>query len=279
METTYQATFGELQFNPPTLTMPHLGFGQGILSCCYLMAIMCFPGCGNESLRKKATAILYGSFMTQYFPEGCDDTLQEMHDPIDINFVKTLILPPPMDINALTDSLIESQKEGSIAGEIIHNIFCMDQINISQPSYYKARAFIQYDIEKQNVNISHSDSTIDRCWSKYKNVSHLWAAMQYLETDKYRGGPPPITELIDERNVVMLLSVAERFRIFGEKYVTHNTNMNSLRTLFAKGEAWRPAPNFPLCHVEWEIWGEGGKIIPDLEEKLTYFKNKRKSVK
>jgi hypothetical protein len=276
MELQFGIKFEELQFNPPILSLSGYDFCNSMLSACYLISIMCFPSPESERLRKKSTALLYASIVAKY--NNCD-IFPQLHSKVDAELIKAIISPPSTDIEELFKNIEESQKDGSVAGEILHNIYCMNKIDVNQPSYNKARAFIQHDVEKKNLGISHSDSTIDRIWSKYRSVSHLWAAIQYLEPHKYIDGPPPITELIGEENIVMLLSTAEHFRLFGENYVTHNTNTNSQRPLFAKGEAWRPAPDFPLIHLEWEAWGEGQKIIPDITEKLTYFKSRRKRLK
>ncbi|WP_129354319.1 hypothetical protein [Solidesulfovibrio carbinolicus] len=276
MELQFGMKFEELQFTPPILSLSGYDFCDSMLSACYLLSTMCFPSPESERLRKKSTALLYASMVSE---SNTSDVFAQMHSKVDANFIEALISPPPIDIDGLFRSMKESQKEGLIAGEILHKIYCMNKANVIQPSYNKARAFIQHDAEKNNLQISHSNSTIDRIWSKYKNVSHLWTAMQYLEPHKYVDGPPPITALVGEENIVTLLSIAEHFRLFGENYVTHNTNANSQRPMFETGEAWRPAPCFPLLHLDWEAWGEGQKIIPDLTEKLKHFKNRRKRLK
>lgn len=278
MEQHFGNKFDDLLFDPPILSLSAYNPSDTMLSSCYLIAVMCFPGPNDEKLRRKATALLYGHMATT---AACDPViLSELCTIIDINFIKVLITPPSLDLEELLNKIYESQRIGCIVGSIFENIYTMNHANIKLPSINKGKFIVQHDIKRLNIHTHCSDDTLDRYWNKFKPVSHLWAALNCVMSEKY-GEPTEgqeytlIAEIIDEENVASLISIAEHFRYFGEKFVTHNTNVNAQRALFATNEAWRPTTDFPIFIYEWDEWVDEN-ICSDLKTQLTHYKSGKK---
>jgi len=277
MEQHFGNKFGDLLFTPPILSLSAYDLGDTKLSSCYLTAVMCFPGQDDDKLRRKATAVLYGHMATTAANEP--DILPHLYKIMDIDFIEALVTPPSLDTVELYNKIYESQKIGWIVGTIFENIYTMKYANIKLPSINKGKFLVQLDIKELGLNVCCSEDTLGRYWEKFKPVSHLWAALECVILEKYGEPAPgqdylPIAEIIDEEIVVSVISIAEHFRHFGEEFVTHNTNINAQRALFAKNEVWRPTTDFPILCFDWDKWANE-KYCSNLKEKLTCYKSSK----
>lgn len=164
--------------------------------------------------------------------------------------IQTIIDSP--DLKQIGNKYGDGCYKGIIAGLILFSIKQMKEQEensdfIGGGSVNKAVDLIsttrKIPAEKEGKGIS--PASIRQYWTKYKSVSHLWAA--YIMWG-YAG---KVEEISPHRqsSLPVFLALAEDFRRFGESYISHGQT----GSLLSKGETWRPPTDAPLYKLTFNI--------------------------
>jgi hypothetical protein len=110
------------------------------------------------------------------------------------------------DYQTMMTQHYDSYKEGFIAGKLLTYIMAMYNSEVTGGASVNKAVFIAEHYTKC------SQSYIRRAWSKFKSVSHFWAALNLWESD---GQPEEWSPFSEIRS---FLYMAEWFRVFGTTY-------------------------------------------------------------
>lgn len=88
----------------------------------------------------------------------------------------------------------------------------------------------------------------DKAWTPYKSVAHFWTAFNILVQERFQDGQGqpveyPIQQpLHDPEDFIILLTVAEEYRRFGETHIPHGQKIATL----SPHETWQVPPDIAL---------------------------------
>lgn len=135
---------------------------------------------------------------------------------LDKNAVEFLINSP--SYSSLKELTTEAVKQGVVAGDVLSSIYLMHVFNLEEPSVNKAihisKRFGKANVYGDDSMMSYSDSSIKKYRSKFKSVSHLWAAFRLNQAYPY--AKPD--ELFIEK-LPMFLEVAAGILKFGCSFI------------------------------------------------------------
>ena len=162
----------------------------------------------------------------------------------------------PFEIGAVIDSgpgkpeILHNAKhqgfDGWLAGQILLFILrCAahqpKDASVGKAVYVMERALVLLKNE-QGRPVSASRSTITNAWGKFKNVSHLWAAVYISEQSINALNPDNLREF---------LATAELFRNQAEAHVPPPRRAKAA-PLLAEGEAWAAPDRLELPTIAFE---------------------------
>jgi hypothetical protein len=194
-----------------------------------LPAVMLFPE--DESARRHYIAAATLDFLKHHrAPE------QNLDFPITPPEVLEIISEGPKP-DELISRVAERVEQGRIAGNILDLVLSLSQFAPTHATVRKAIRVIGVHLVKEGKRIRRrppaSSSTLKSIWTRFKPVSHLWAAVpsdfvEYVSgTSDFSksvnfGG---VRELIDRG--LEFLAVAEKIRLFGENHHAPGGRNNS----------------------------------------------------
>jgi len=121
----------------------------------------------------------------------------------------------------------------------------LDRHYMKESSINKA-IYLAGEFYKLAANIPNSETSIKNAWSKFKKVSHFWAAAVFLYSE-FKGtrsfGFIEWLESDPPKNLLRFLGCAEYFRNFGEKHLPNRAT--AVTTLNSK-ESWILPEEFPI---------------------------------
>lgn len=154
-------------------------------------------------------------------------------------------------LNALSKnkSVDSSEKDslygGLTAGLVLFKIFQLDRHYEKESSINKAIHLVE-KFYKETDNIPNSEKSIKNAWSKFKKVSHFWAAAVFLYSEFKGTRSFGFIEWLESdplNNLLRFLGCAEYFRNFGEKHLPNRAT--AVTTLNSK-ESWILPEEFPI---------------------------------
>jgi len=146
------------------------------------------------------------------------DLIDRNNDMFMANLSK--ILEDTPDEKILGQNVLSQAKKGLIAGDVLLQLFQMDNFKVKKPSLRKAR----YIVKTMGDNVSfkdgttfvRDDSTIKKYWSEFSSVIHLWAAIRMNQQHSY----VPNGKLFTEPNGLhAFMRVAALLQDFGTSYI------------------------------------------------------------
>lgn len=159
---------------------------------------------------------------------------KESYMPDDI--AKAIVEAPGFS-NMTEEMLRKNTKYAQVAGDILKNLYYLDDEGEKNASLYNARQEVKasYDgAEKENrqENFGWSNKKLKEAWRNYKPISPLWAATRSMSREW--GGRTESLEFFKT-----FFSISEAFADFGENLLLHNKAKQRREPLFKKGEVWR----------------------------------------
>jgi len=253
----------------PTLDLGDWNAGIGKYTCHCIWAAMCFPDdlpLRQQYLKKK---VIEWKFDMKDSVIG-GTPLEEDENPfvqaiieikaeefsfslIDEAFKKYLLRTggDQVTLNTLSqDKSIDSIENASLyggftSGLVLFKIFQLDRHYMKESSINKA-IYLAGEFYKLAANIPNSETSIKNAWSKFKKVSHFWAAAVFL-FDEFKGknsfGLIEWFELDPQKNLLQFLGCAEYYRKLGEKHLPNEAT--TVTTLDPK-ESWVLPEEFPI---------------------------------
>jgi len=153
--------------------------------------------------------------------------------------------------------------KGSLAGLILYYIWRMDATNATSGASVNKAKFLVNKLfrekrDPQSKNYPFNEKFINKAWSDFKPVSHLWAAFMIWEIWGRPIEYSPFLPLC----ILRFISLAEKFRKFGINYFPRGQKV----PILLSEETWFPSKDFepidflfeihPLTSQELEVLGK-----------------------
>ncbi len=179
-----------------------------------IMSLMFFPN-DKQNQKEWAEQTVYRSFtdrnMGKPVPDEIENDMTKDYWIRASNFKSTTQLKKAGEASC---------KEGIVTGDLLFHVYLMKQVGINEPSLRKARFIVKskkYTFADGSKK-KFTDRDLSVIWSKYKQVSPLWAALrfndQYNVVDNVFGNP---------ENISVFLSMAKTIEDFAANFVPFRT--------------------------------------------------------
>ena len=199
-----------------------------------VQATMHFP---QDSKKRKAQ-----------FDTGIQDALLKAQQPVDPE-IATL----PFELGGRDGAIRrveKSAREGWIAGEILIYVVTLAKHAPDHASIRKAQHLVACHTTAinrfQHRSFPQSYTAIENAWSRFKTVSHLWAALIFHSNESNGSNL-----LFDDPNLPSLLADAKWFETQGCRHHPPHMGNKSVPVL-DYNEIWRipKCPDIPSAHLE-----------------------------
>jgi len=204
----------------------------------YVVGVMLYPD--NEKLRYEWYLTKYYSFLD----DSTEDKKKDIPTPlIALNTLRTM--PSQKEIEKRSN---KNLKHGGIAGDILLNIYTCHYLKIEEPGVNKAihcllRAYGEKESENKSRGVPINEKSFRSAWTKFKSVSHLWAAARLLWKGNEKNQLYFSTK-IDK--LIEFLAASETFRIFGENNIDKRTKQPTLNVEMWETPDWLALPSAEL---------------------------------
>jgi len=125
---------------------------------------------------------------------------------------------------------MDGARDGKIAANILWLVLGLAGSEPRHASVRKAIQVMGVQLERGyrhgNGCESLSLTVIKRVWSRFKPVSHFWAAIQYQSSNKH-DGYRPLVDFVSTETLLYFLAVAEQIRMLGEGHRPPGGSANS----------------------------------------------------
>lgn len=212
-----------------------------------LLALMMFPDDATE--REAACATL----MLAKIADG-----QAGQVTVDAGLLRQALAGPGLD--GVRKRMAERQIKGYVAGEVLRGL----RAQVARGERPNVTACVQ-ELEQELARYEtfggkakgYGDRSIRSAWASHKAVAHYWAAQRiYLERAgsslRAAGHPDWFAEAVAAPSALHLANTAPAALVAGALAVLDRVRSLELlddagsRPLFASGEAWEPAEDFPI---------------------------------
>jgi len=230
------------------------------------IGVMLYPD--NIEARDSFTAVVIAQMHLEL-----DDDLEEVG--VTKHLLRTVLNSHSMK-DIYSDAAKQTRK-GLTAGYILSALHGLHLLGAEEPSLRKAYYLVSQEYSEARTEngdkVGSSDTFLRNTFEPFRNVSHLWAAMDYLKgvvrADYGLGYDETLhTVLTNESSFRYLLSIAEQLRFFGESFATPR----EAKVVLDTKNTWKVPSDFPLL----DPLAYKPKSVEWIQEKIKlYYLNKR----
>ncbi len=190
-----------------------------------IIAVMCHPD--EVGKRNEYWTCLLIKMIVETSADG--EALEELPS----SMLEVLLNAP--SYTEVHNRAIDNSIKGHVAGLILLSYAFMAETDQEEPSMRKAKHITSWILKKHSTgsSIGKTLPSLDKFWSEFRSVAHLWAAFLVLQEQ----GSVLLSENVNE-----FLGIAEWFREFGEGCFP--SRVKNSEALLDPEQTWRPHPDY-----------------------------------